>query len=741
MPCRGSAEDRQSTSSREEGPSWVDKARRYTDETQTCRNLASNHHLRTVRSGRETSSTARGSWSSATVWLCRPTSSNSRRRRCSSGRRTAPFSFEAVGQSNAIENGARLQIKKPEAFRNDGETLISDRSEAVTQREERHVDEVAINAPSDMKRAQQRDAEHNALAAAIGSGSRTTTTGMRTETTTTNRKTRTHGKNGWILCASVRTSEEAGMKAWHESLDPEYDHVTTIQRPRDFARALAEMVASQLGPLGAEVTYTHPLSKQRTMHPSQTVFHGPVAYVDDPYTYVEDATNPFEVMLRSVFFKHTRFRDQREYRFVVWTEAEPEERTIDLEVSPEMLATVQPTAVIPPLNVQADHDRRPAKPVAVTQLHPSEQPGPSREATPANEQPQGPPGSVSGNPEEPMTIAMPVVLALLMRLEHARHRFSHMVRDSDTDPNQAAAAFHAERIVVQLLAEFVDPIAGVEWVNGIMMIELKAPDNAGWDARLAVGPLGTARYRITVGQRSTEVSCNRGWMMTETLVEDLKQHGLESWPVADAAGEVVAYVSAPSPSPQQPRKSSSHTSTITRMTIEDVDGLTDAELDRINSEVESGDDDARITRIVVTYPDGQHFTLSGVRAGLGGTYTQRATEGSVTLDVSTMHPACHDLGRSGQQRPRLGAPPSDPPRRGRHGYHRDSDISRRQRPVAGQDRVEANRRAAVGTAPLAARRAPQPWSLSERQHHVKLGASSCARAGHHADVRPVVGRR
>ena len=551
----------------------------------------------------------------------------------------SPVLIRGCRTEHAIENGARLQIKKPEAFRNDGETLISDRSEAVTQREERHVDEVAINAPSDMKRAQQRDAEHNALAAAIGSGSWTTTTGMRTETTTTNRKTRTHGKNGWILCASVRTSEEAGMKAWHESLDPEYDHVTTIQRPRDFARALAEMVASQLGPLGAEVTYTHPLSKQRTMHPSQTVFHGPVAYVDDPYTYVEDATNPFEVMLRSVFFKHTRFRDQREYRFVVWTEAEPEERTIDLEVSPDMLATVQPTAVIPPLNVQADHDRRPAKPVAVTQLDPSEQPGPSREATPTNKQPQGSPDSVSGNPEEPMTIAMPVLLALLMRLEHARHRFSHMVRDSDTDPNQAAAAFHAERIVVQLLAEFVDPIAGVEWVNGIMMIELKAPDNAGWDARLAVGPLGTARYRITVGQRSTEVSCDRGWMMTETLVEDLKQHGLESWPVADAAGKAVAYVSAPSPSPQEPRKSSSHTSTITRMTIEDVDGLTDAELDRINSEVESGDDDARITRIVVTYPDGQHFTLSGVRTGLGGTYTQRATEGSVTLDVSTMHPA------------------------------------------------------------------------------------------------------
>ena len=193
--------------------------------------------------------------------------------------------------------------------------------------------------------------------------------------------------------------------------------------------------------------------------------------------------------------------------------------------------------------------------------------------------------------------------------------------------------------MVQLLAEFVDPIADVEWVNEVMVIELKAPDDAGWDARLAVGPLGTARYRITVDHRSTEVSCDKGWMMIETLVEDLKQHGLESWPVADAAGEAVAYVSAPPPNPQTLRKRSSHTSTIKRMTIEDADGLTDSEVDRINAEVESGDDDARITRIVVTYPSGQHFTLSGVRRGLGGTYSPRANEGSVTLDVATMHPA------------------------------------------------------------------------------------------------------
>ena len=549
----------------------------------------------------------------------------------------SPVLIRGGRTEHAIENGARLQLSKPDAFRRDDGTLISDMSEAVTQREERHVDKVAVNAPGDMKRAQQRDAEQNALAAAIGSSSRTTTTGTRTETT--NRKTRNHGKNGWILCTSVRPSEEADMKVWHKSLKPEYDHVTTIQSSRDFARALAKMVARQLGPLGPEATYTHPLSKQRTVHASQTVFHGPVAYVDDPYAYVEDAANPFEMMLRSVFFKHARFRDQREYRFIVWTEAEPEALTTYLEVSPDMLAALQPTAVLPPRDAQAHHDRRQAKPVAVTHLDPSDQPDAPREATPTNEEPQGHPDLVNGSPEEPMTIAMPIPLALLMKLEHARHRFSYMVRDSDADPSQAAAAFHAERIVVQLLAEFVDPIAGVEWVNGIMMIEFKAPDNAGWDAQLAVGPLGAARYRITVGHRSTEVSCDKGWMMTETLVEDLKQHGLESWPAAAAAGEAVAYVSAPPPSPQTTRKRSSHTSTIKRRTIDDADGLTDADVDRINAEVESREDDARITRIVATHPDGQHFTLSGVRTGLGGTYTQRATEGSVTLDVSTMHPA------------------------------------------------------------------------------------------------------
>ena len=535
----------------------------------------------------------------------------------------------------AIEECGTIRLSKPEVFRYEDGTLIGDPSEGVTQRKQ--VTESRKNDPADMERAAQFDDESNRTVRAIGGNRRTSTRSVQVTKTTTN--TSRYGKNCWIWCAAIEPSNEAERDSWLESLDPGYDHVTAIHNPRAFARALATMVARQLGPRGASATYTHP-SKHKTVHPFQGVLHGPVAYVDDPHSYVDASDDPFERMVRSVFFKHTTHKNQREYRFVVWTEAEPEELTIDLEVSPDMLVALQPTAVMPPRNVQVHHDRRQAKPVAVMHVDPSDQPDPPREATPTNEEPQGHPDSVNGNPEEPMTIAMPMPLALLMRLEQARHRFSYMVRDGgDTEASKAAAAFHAERIVVQLLAEFVDPIAEVEWVNGVMVIEFKAPDDAGWEARLAVGPLGTARYRITVGHRSTEVSCDRGWMMTESLAEDLKQHGLESWPVADAASEAVAYVSAPPPGQQKPQERLSHTSTIERMTIEDADGLTDAEVDRINAEVESGGDDARITRIVVTYPSGQHFTLSGVRKGLGGTYSQRTNEGSVTLDVSTMHPS------------------------------------------------------------------------------------------------------
>ncbi len=140
------------------------------------------------------------------------------------------------------------------------------------------------------------------------------------------------------------------------------------------------------------------------------------------------------------------------------------------------------------------------------------------------------------------------------------------------------------------------------------------------------------------------------------------RHGLEAWPVVDAPGEAVAHVSPPPSNQGTPQVRSSRTAPVRRMTVRNVDGLTDAEVDRIKAEVESGDDDARLTRIVATYPSGQHFTLSGVREGLAGTYSQGARGQS--------HPARHHdeplwqgLHRSKRQRPRFRRSPRHPPPR------------------------------------------------------------------------------
>ena len=534
----------------------------------------------------------------------------------------------------AIEECGTIRLSKPERFRYEDGTLIGDPGEGVTQR--KRVTASRKNDPADMERAAQRNDESNRAAQAIGSTHRTATRVVQVTNTTTN--TRWYGKNGWIWCASIKPSNDAERDSWLESLDSGYDHVTTIHSPRAFARAFATMVARQLGPRGAPATFTHP-SKHQTVHPLQGVFHGPVAYVDDPHSYIEDADDPFERMVRSVFFKHTSYQNQREYRFMVWTEQEPEQPTIDLEVSTDMLVALQRPAVMPPRDRQVHSDRRQVKAAAVTRADDSDQADPPRGHTPMSVEPQEHPGSLDGNAVEPVTIAMPLSFALPMRIEHTRRGFSDMVHDGDTDPLTAAAAFHAERLVVQLLAEFVDPIAHVEWADDVMSITFKIPNGADWGARLAVGPLGTAQYRITVGSGFTEVSCDQGWMMVETLIEDLKQHGLESRPAVGVLDEAVAYVSEPPSNQQTPRMRSSHSATMERVTVRDGDGLTDADVDRINAEVESGDDDARITRIVATYPSGDHFTLSGVREGLGGTYSQRAREGSVTLHVATMHPA------------------------------------------------------------------------------------------------------
>ena len=104
------------------------------------------------------------------------------------------------------------------------------------------------------------------------------------------------------------------------------------------------MVADQLGPQGQEAEMDHYFEGAdgiSTRHKSQCVFHGPVIYVEHSYATIASATSESEAMLRSVFAKGMDYRDQREYRFVIWAEQEPSDEFENLDASLALLGTMR----------------------------------------------------------------------------------------------------------------------------------------------------------------------------------------------------------------------------------------------------------------------------------------------------------------------------------------------------------------------------------------------------------------
>ncbi|MXZ89730.1 MAG: cadherin-like beta sandwich domain-containing protein [Dehalococcoidia bacterium] len=557
----------------------------------------------------------------------------------------SPTLIRGCRVEHAIERGARLRLSKPEAFRYDDGTLIGDPDEGITRHEERRVDHVGVDAPDDMERARGRDAEHNTLAGSIGSRRRVTTTGTRTESVTTSRSRHTHGKNGWILCTSIRPSDPTDLQKWRDSLDSTKDHVTTIESPRDFARALARMVASQLGPRGGPVTYTHPFSKQGTTHASQSVFHGPVAYVDDPYAYVASAANPFEEMLRSAFFKHTRFRNQREYRFLVWCEDEPDELTPHLHVSQEMRASLAASDDEPPVLLPASSETSRTTSVATE----SEEPGKTPSVPPVGlDRPQASQEeAVVGSGEHDERdgaddqngqggVVVPIPVAIAMQLARVQPILREVVLEADCDPQAAAAAFHAGWALETLLSSLVDPLATVEWRDGGIIVTLNLPEDSGKEGRLALGPHGTGQYRIGTAEEFTEVHCDQGWMLMQALVTDLEQQGFLPWSRIPGEG-VVVRASKQGPH-SEPRAQREFSATIARTTASLLDTVDEVEIDRINAQEPPSPDDARISKIVIDGGPRHIAKLYGIRQGLSGNVSQRATVDAVTITVATVNP-------------------------------------------------------------------------------------------------------
>ena len=118
------------------------------------------------------------------------------------------------------------------------------------------------------------------------------------------------GSNGWICCASIEPATEEEQAAWREAMPNGHDTPLPIRRPRAFARALAAMAAEQASPRGQTVLLRSTVDEQAfcTAHRSQTVYHGPVVYADDPVRRLEGASSDLELLLLLVFLKHTANR-------------------------------------------------------------------------------------------------------------------------------------------------------------------------------------------------------------------------------------------------------------------------------------------------------------------------------------------------------------------------------------------------------------------------------------------------
>ena len=213
----------------------------------------------------------------------------------------------------ALESGKTIRIAKPEEFRKFGEGLIWD--------------------PEEMRFSRASEESRHKNRAGDTGRSRKTTHSL------------TFGKNGWIYCTSIEPTSQEEKNRWRNSmLTCGYDHFSYIHRPRTFARALASMVAEQLGPRDKVKELDSRFGdfrRAQTGLSGQTVFHGPVIYADDPYEAITNVSSDFERLLLPFFLKRVKFQDQREYRFAVWAEEEPPEKFPILNISFAMLGSLK----------------------------------------------------------------------------------------------------------------------------------------------------------------------------------------------------------------------------------------------------------------------------------------------------------------------------------------------------------------------------------------------------------------
>ena len=199
----------------------------------------------------------------------------------------------------------------------------------------------------------------------------------------------------------------------------------------------------------------------------------------------------------------------------------------------------------------------------------------------------------------------------------------------------------AEQYVKALHVYFYNPLAGIEWHDGLFVLRLRMPK--GMSVDLALGSYGTAHYVVKGPQGYDDVSCPDGVVLGEVLLRDLIEYGLNVRPISGRPRRQLtlgpARVSSEPSVKAKMEKMEERSATVSRRTVRNPDGVDEDAIDRANAETATSDDDARIVKVKLDGGPGNTVVLHGIRQGLGGTSSkQRIHVDCVTVEVRTMNP-------------------------------------------------------------------------------------------------------
>lgn len=436
-----------------------------------------------------------------------------------------PVLVKVCERQHLLDSCMKVRLSRPSEFRDAGETLMSDPEEARVSRAWT-IDE-RLNDPVEMARARLLDEEANRAGELVGAGITTTT--KETTTRNTRRSTEDRGSNAWLWCSAIKPTNDDEWERLCSDLPPAHDHWWALHSPRMFARALGAMFVDQVGPRGRESKLTQTFADEATQHSSQTVFHGPVAYVDDPYSYVAESATLMERLVRPMFSKRLEYQHQREYRFVVWDESEPEETVLLLDASSALLETARdfPSGPVPALRSVPTPRTPPPSPPPLPVGTAATRGSDSTDSILAmmddphiNHRVHTIDAEDAPDDLREKTLLYPAVEAL-----------RRIVGKALNEPEAAAAAWHAESYVRSLCAKFRDPIESIRLTpDNFIVIKVKFPEGSDAYGNIAVGPRGVARHKIG-GGRGYTVTTHRdtsplGWPVVARFEDVLITYGL-----------------------------------------------------------------------------------------------------------------------------------------------------------------------------------------------------------------------